>query len=188
MHEIEPHYNWRNYYIASKDRLSPFYGHQNSEIYFTNTIYNYYIHPQWDSFGSLTLYMKLLFTDYEKKYCIIELIGEWNDLIYNDILYLYREVIEILIGNGIKYFILLGDNVLNFHADGNDYYAEWFDSIDDGWIAGINFRKHILEEMTKDHIDYYILLGGKLNEVFWRSMLPEDLFTFTNNLIMKRLL
>lgn len=187
MHDIEPHYNWRNYYIASKDPHSPFYGHKNSEVFFTDTIYDHYIHPQWDSFGSLTMYMKLLYCDYEKAFCIIEFIGEWNDLIYNDIMYFYREVAEVLIDNGIKYFILLGDNVLNFHADGNDYYSEWFDNIEEGWIAGVNFRKHILEEMTKYHIDYYILTGGNLNQVPWRSMNPEDVFVLIDKMVMKRL-
>jgi len=187
MHEIEPHYSWRNYYIASNDAQSPFYGRQYSETYFTNAIYNYYIHPQWDSFGSLTLYIKILYCDYEKSFCIIELLGEWNDLIYNDIMYLYREVVELLIQSGIKYYVLLGDNVLNFHADGNDYYAEWFDSIEEGWIAGINFRKHILEEMARDHIDYCILTGGNLNQVPWHSMIPDDLFQYVDHLVMKRL-
>jgi hypothetical protein len=102
-------------------------------------------------------------------------------------MYLYREVAEVLIDKGIKYFVLLGDNVLNFHADGNDYYSEWFDSIDEGWIAGVNFRKHILEEMAHYHIDYYIITGGNLNQVFWRSMQPETLFQYVDGLIMKRL-
>ncbi len=187
MHDIEPHYGWRNLYVASEDPDSPFFGRTYSEIYFSNVIYNHYIHPQWDEFGSLTLYSKILYCDYESQFCIIELIGEWNDLLYNDIMYLYREVIEVLMDKGIQKFILIGDNVLNFHADGNDYYAEWFDSLDNGWIAGINFRKHILEEMARDRIDYYILSGGRLNSVPWRSMEPDQLFGYVQH-IMNRLL
>ena len=72
MHDIEPYYNWRHLYIASEDENSPFYGREYSEIEFTNQIYNFVIHPQWDDFGSETLYMKILFVDYDEKYCFIE--------------------------------------------------------------------------------------------------------------------
>jgi len=95
MHEIEPHFNWRHLYRAEDDPHSPFYRRTYSEIYFTNTVYNYYIHPQWDEFGSQTLYAKILFCDYDKHFCVIELMGEWNDLLYNDIMFLYRNLSHI---------------------------------------------------------------------------------------------
>src|SRR3954471_2860278 len=79
MHAIEPFYNWRHLYIAEEDERSPFYGREYSEFEFTNQVYNFLIHPQWDEFGSPTLYMKILYADYELKACIIELLGEWND-------------------------------------------------------------------------------------------------------------
>jgi hypothetical protein len=52
MHMIEPYYNWGGFYIASEDIQSPFYGREYSEFEFTDTIYNYCIHPQWDNIGS----------------------------------------------------------------------------------------------------------------------------------------
>ena len=73
--------------------------------------------------------MKILFVDYEQGFAIIELIGEWNDLLYNDIMYYYRNLIEPLIDEGVIHFILLGEQLLNFHADGDDYYQEWFENI-----------------------------------------------------------
>ncbi len=51
MHEIEPFYNWRHIYVSEEDERSPFYGRVYSEFEFSQTIYNYYIHPQWDEFG-----------------------------------------------------------------------------------------------------------------------------------------
>ena len=45
MHAIEPHYNWRDYYIASEDERSPFYGRIYSEFEFTHAIYDHVIHP-----------------------------------------------------------------------------------------------------------------------------------------------
>ena len=76
MHDIEPFYNWRHIYTSEEDERSPFYGRSYSEFEFSLTIYNYYIHPQWDEFGSRTLYLKVIMADYEKHYAVIELIGE----------------------------------------------------------------------------------------------------------------
>lgn len=66
MHDIEPHYHWQHLYQAENDPRSPFYGRSYSEIYFSNAVYNYLIHPQWDEFGSLTLYAKIIYCDYNK--------------------------------------------------------------------------------------------------------------------------
>ncbi|MCH5689283.1 hypothetical protein LWM68_36595 [Niabella sp. W65] len=43
-----------------------FFGAEHSQFEYTDTIYNYYIHPQWDFFGSRTLYLKVLMADYEE--------------------------------------------------------------------------------------------------------------------------
>ena len=90
MHAIEPFYNWQHLYVAAEDPDSPFYGREYSEFEFSNTIYNFYIHPQWDDMGSDTMYIKILFVDTVENYAIIELIGEWNDAINNDIMLLKR--------------------------------------------------------------------------------------------------
>lgn len=187
MHTIEPHYNWRHLYIASDDERSPFYNREYSEFEFTHSIYDYFIHPQWDEIGSATLYIKILFVNYEMGFCIIELIGEWNDCLYNDIMFLKRNIADVLIENGITKFILIGENVMNFHASDNDYYQEWFEDIEDGWIACINFREHVVEEFMRSHIDYYLALGGALNNVIWRSNTPNLVYEKVNSLMMKRL-
>lgn len=187
MHDIEPHFGWRDYYTAEHDPKSPFFGRQYSEIYFTNTIYNYYIHPQWDEFGSNTLYLKILACNYSLHYCVIEFLGEWNDLLYNDIMFLYRDVVEPLLDQGIHYFILVGENVLSFHDDGDDYYQEWFDNIEDGWIVCLNFREHVIHDFVKARLDYYLAFGGKFDRFNWRGVLPDQLFQQIDELVMKRL-
>jgi hypothetical protein len=98
-------------YIAADDKLSPFYGTKYSEFEFSQTIYNYYIHPQWDDFGSKTLYLKIIYVDYELHFCVIELIGEWNDAIENDIMMLKREIGDELMKKGISKFIFIAENV-----------------------------------------------------------------------------
>ena len=189
MHDIEPYYNWRGYYIASEDPYSPFFEREYSEFEFSSKIYNYYIHPQWDSFGSQTLFMKVLYCHYDNGFAIIELIGEWNDLLYNDIMFLKREVIETMMQQGISKFILIGENILNFHSSDDSYYEEWFEEVNDsdGWIALMNIREHVLSDISSANIDSYFVLGGKLNEVRWRTMNPDQLFESVERHVMRRL-
>ncbi len=187
MQDIEPFYNWRHLYIASEDERSPFYEREYSEFEYTNAIYNYFIHPQWDDIDSPTLYIKILFVDYDQKYAIIELIGEWNDCINNDIMLLKRDIIEKIMAYGINKFILIGENILNFHASDDCYYQEWFEEVEDGWIAFLNFRKHVLDEFQNANIDYYIVSGGKLNDISWRTSTPQALFEKVEIFVQRRL-
>ena len=187
MHFIEPFYNWRGYYIASEDGNSPFYEREYSEFEFDKRIYNYLIHPQWDHFGSTTLFLKVLYSDYDSGYSIIEFIGEWNDAIENDIMVLKRDVIESMMNNGIHKFILIGENVLNFHSSDDCYYEEWFEEVEDGWIATINFHEHVVKEFIAANIDQYFVFGGELEEIEWRTYLPTNLFAKVESLVNKRI-
>jgi hypothetical protein len=187
MHDIEPYFRWRDEYIASEDTASPFYDRQYSEFEFDKTIYNYYIHPQWDSFGSPTLYLKVLFVDYSRNYAILEMIGEWNDCITNDIMFLKREVIEPMIQEKINKFILIGENILNFHSSDDCYYEEWFQDLEDGWIASLNFREHVMEEFKRSNIDYFINFGGQLDDMNWRNLKPLQVFKAVEEILAGRL-
>jgi hypothetical protein len=187
MHEIEPFYLWRDDYIAAEDQLSPFFNTEYSEFYFDKQLYNFLIHPQWDCFGSQTLYIKVLFADYDTNYAIIELMGEWNDTINNDIMLLKREIIELMIAEGINKFILIGENVLNFHASDDSYYEEWFQDVEDGWIVGINFTEHVIKEFRDHNIDYYLNFGGELDNLHWRKLKPLQVFKKVEELLTKRL-
>jgi hypothetical protein len=187
MHEIEPYFNWRHFYTAETDKYSPFYRRTYSEFYFSNSVYDHYIHPQWDEIGSNTLYLKILYADYNTGFAIIEFIGEWNDAISNDIMFVKREVIDLLTENGINKFILIGENVLNFHHDGDDYYDEWFQDVEDGWIAAINFQEHVLREFREHNIDYYLNFGGELDELPWRTMEPAGVYNMVKSILERRL-
>ncbi|WP_199140917.1 hypothetical protein [Pedobacter sp. ASV12] len=187
MHEIEPFYLWRDDYIAAEDERSPFFNTEYSEFYFDKQLYNFLIHPQWDTFGSPTLYLKVLYADYERGYAMIEMMGEWNDTLHNDIMMLKREIIELMIQEGINKFILIGENVLNFHASDDSYYEEWFQDVEDGWIAGINFNQHVIREFRDHGIDYYINFGGELDELHWRKLKPLQFYKKVDELLTKRL-
>ncbi|WP_395809494.1 hypothetical protein [Daejeonella sp.] len=187
MHEIEPYYRWRDDYIASEDPLSPFVDTKYNEFEFDKQIYNYLIHPQWDFFGSQTLYLKVIYADYDLGFSIIEFIGEWNDALHNDIMILKREIIELMIDQGLNKFILIGENILNFHSSDDCYYEEWFQDVEDGWIAGINFREHVISEFKRNNIDYYINLGGNLDDMAWRNLKPIQLFKNVERELSRRL-
>lgn len=176
MHDIEPHFRWRSEYQAEKDPKSPFFQRQYSEFEFSNKIYNYYIHPQWDSFGSETLYMKLLYADYDEGLAVIELIGEWNDAVENDVMYLKREIADHLINEGIVKFVLICENVLNFHASDDCYYEEWAQDVADemGWIAILNVRNHVYEELKDAYIDQHTYIFPESAAVNWRKFKPQN--------------
>src|SRR5699024_10620568 len=104
MHEIEPYYRWRDHYIVEEDERSPFFEKEYSEFVLSEKVYNFLLHPQWDNFGSPTLFMKILYADYTENFTIIELIGEWNDAINNDIMMLKRDIAEPMMNQGIDKF------------------------------------------------------------------------------------
>ncbi len=187
MHEIEPFYNWEKYYSSNQDEQSPFFNVEYNLTMYTNDIYGYYIHPLWDFIGSETLYIKILYISYENGIAIIEMFGEWNDALHNDVMHLKRNVIDYLLSQNIKKFILLGENILNFHGSDDCYYEEWFEEVEEGWIAAVNFRDFVQDEWKKYHLDYYINFGGSLEVDNWRTMNPLQFFQIVNALIQKRL-
>ena len=163
MHDIEPYFQWRDAYIASEDERSPLYGRD------------------YDEFGSTTLYLKILYADYDKRYAIIELIGEWNDCIYNDIMTLRREITDLLQEEGISKFILIVESVLNYHAaDDNSYYEEWLDEVsgEDGWIAIVNPLEHVDEEMHRYGLQEYVHL---FTGAPWRGRKPRALLKWVED-------
>ncbi len=185
MHDIEPHFNWRDHYTSAEDERSPFFGRQYSEFQFSQKIYNYYIHPQWDNFGSSTLYLKILFADYDNHFAIIELIGEWNDCLHNDIRFLKREVIDLLIEQDIHKFVLMTENVLNFHSGDDDYYEEWWDDISEegGWIVLLDSLQHVIEEMQTARLQHYINFGTAFNDIGWRKHKPLAVFKLVEKIL-----
>ncbi len=177
MHLIEPFYLWRDIYISENDPNALNYRKEYSEFHFTNRVYNYLLHPQWDNFGSETLFYKQLYVNYDEHFCIIEFMGEWNDCINNDVMQLKAELIDDLIDCGISNFILIFDNVLNFHADEDDYYAEWLSEID-GNIFIVNGLPHILDELNNHHLYSVLSYGGRLNDLNWRPLKPDQVLEY----------
>ncbi len=189
MHTIEPYYAWIDLYASENDPKSPFFGQFHSEFEYSTTVYNFYLHPQWDDIGSPTLFLKVIYCNYTKAFAVIEFIGEWNDAIHNDIMTLKRDLLESMMLNGIQHFILIGENILNFHGSDDEYYAEWFDEVNDadGWIALVGFRTHVTKEMQNFNLDQYFLSGGEIDLIDWRTYNPLQLFKKIDTLYKNRL-
>jgi hypothetical protein len=124
--------------------------------------------------------------DYEEHYVVIELIGEWNDAIENDIMNLKRDVVDVFRLQGITKYILIAENVLNFHSGDKDYYQEWFDEVtdDDGWIVCLNMPDQTQYDFKKKKLNYYVELMEIEN---WRVYRPFHLFKKIDEMISKRL-
>lgn len=187
MHTIEPYYNWLKFYNSAEDDRSPFYGKEYNHDVYSDTIYGYYIDPAWDAIGSETLYIKILFADYDHGFAVIEFLGEWNDAINNDIMHLKRNIIEGLIREGIDKFILIGENIMNFHGSDDSYYEEWFEEVESGWIAAVSFPDFVQDEMRKYRIDCYFNMGGTLQVEQWRTLQPQNFCDLVSKLIQRRL-
>lgn len=187
MHEIEPFFRWRDQYIASQDALSPFSGREYDEFQYSTKIYNYFIHPQWDDIGSPTLFVKVLYANYQLGCAVIEMFGEWNDAIHNDIMFLKQGLINRQMYQGINKFILIGENVLNFHFSDDCYYEELYEETleEGGWLALINFRGHVLQEMQQINLSQYFF---SYTDVNWRPMKPNQFCNGIDGLIMKKML
>jgi hypothetical protein len=189
MHTIEPFPNWLTYYDSSLDDQSPFYEKEYNYDLYTETIYGYFIDPAWDSCGSETLYLKILYADYVAHYCILEFIGEWNDAINNDIMSLKRNLIELLQKEGIHKFILIGENIMNFHGSDDSYYEEWSSETQDegGWIAALGFPDFVREEMERYHLNQYIEFREALQIPNWRTLHPHRVYSLVNDFFQRRL-
>ena len=186
MHTIEPYFAWRDYYTAETDEKSPFFGREYDEFSYSTKIYNYYIHPQWDEIGSATLYVKLLYADYDEGVAIIEALGEWNDTLYNDSMFLKRNLIDPLTKRGIRKWIIIAENVLNFHGSDDDYYAEWYEEAaeEDGWICFFNLQAHVAAEFAAYRLYNYLHFDLPFDSVNWRGYKPEHIVAVTEKMLL----
>jgi hypothetical protein len=152
-------------------------------------MYDFVIHPDWDDIGCETLFLKVLFVDYADGCAVIELLGEWNDALHNDVMEFKRRVADPLLAEGIVRFVLVGDNLLNFHAEDPDYYAEWAEEVeqDGGWIVGLNFRDHVADEVARARLGRYIWSGPRFRATSWRAQDPLTLCQAVEVMVQKRL-
>jgi hypothetical protein len=185
MHDIEPFYSWLKFYDPYLDSKLPFLGHQPDYTQYTHDIYGYYIHPDWDYIGSETLYIKVLYVGYQSRFAVFEFIGEWNDTLHNDVMFLKRRVVDPLLDSGVSKFVLIGENVLNFHGSDESYYEEWTEDLEeDGWIIALNFRDFVKAEQHKYNLQDWLMF---FDFPAWRTLKPQKLLELIENSLTRYL-
>lgn len=128
-----------------------------------------------------------MFADYEYGYCIIELLGEWNDLHENDFRLLKRHVLESMLENGIHKFILVCENVFNGYFDADDYYQELHEEMEEGWAVLLRARPGLRQELERYGLSGYFYWSEALDALNWRKLKPWALFEAIEGAMSKML-
>ncbi len=97
-----------------------------------------------------------------------------------------QAIIDRLQEHGITKFILIAENVLNFHASDDCYYEEWYEDVgeEEGWICFVGLQDHVEDEMMEYNLQNYVNLGNDFN-IIWRPHKPEIVFEMLQNRIEK---
>ena len=98
-----------------------------------------------------------------------------------------RDIVDEMVPLGIDKFILIGENILNFHADITDYYEEWLEEVPNGWMTFLNLRSHVVDELNSYGLDQFFVLGGELDQWNWRTKKPEQLYNKLTEVVGLRL-
>jgi MFS superfamily sulfate permease-like transporter len=88
--------------------------------------------------------------------------------------------------NGIYKFIIIAENVLNFHSSERDYYEEWYEDVTDenGWTVILNMPQQTQHDFTKLKLNRYLEL---MELTDWRVYKPFHLFKKIDTQIGSRL-
>ena len=99
---------------------------------------------------------------------------------------LRRDITDNLYALGINKYMLIAENVLNFHSSDADYYDEWKEQIeeDGGWIVILNMPEQSQYDFKKARLTNYVTL---MNFEGWRTLKPEVVFGQVDNEVIRRL-
>ena len=97
-----------------------------------------------------------------------------------------RDITDMLFKKGINKFILIAENVLNFHSSNDDYYEEWKEQLqeDNGWVVIINMPEQSQYDFIRSRLIHYIEL---VDLPQWRTLKPEMVFQEVENIMIKRI-
>jgi len=186
-HEIEPFYGWLNLYNHEIDPNSPFHEVEHNMFYYDRSVNQMPAHPLWDTIGSESLLIKILYAQYDEGYAIIELFGEWNDLYENDYKLLAENCLTYLLDCGINKFILICENVFHAYFETDDYYDALQEELEEGWIALVKPRQTVIEELDAYNLTHYFYQSPLLDNLQWRKLKPFQLFELIESRVTKLL-
>ena len=99
---------------------------------------------------------------------------------------LRRDVTDQLSAKGIFKFILIAENVLNFHSSDDSYYEEWKEDVVDknGWIVMIDMPLQSQYDFKKSRLHNYVEL---LDFPQWRTLKPDIVFQQIDNWMIRKI-
>jgi len=171
---VEPYHGWLMYYENASDERSPFHDVEHSLFHYDRQIYTFAAHPLWDTIQSESLLTKILYADYERGTAVVELLGEWNDLFENDFRMLRQQLSDPLYQEGIQKFIFICENVFNAYVEGNDYYQELAEFLEEeeGYLVLLRCRDNVKEDLKAYGIDEFFFWSPQLDSLNWRKLKP----------------
>jgi len=156
-------------------------------FYYDRSVNQMPAHPLWDTIGSESLLIKILYAQYDEGYAIIELFGEWNDLYENDYKLLAENCLTYLLDCGINKFILICENVFHAYFETDDYYDALQEELEEGWIALVKPRQTVIEELDAYNLTHYFYQSPLLDNLQWRKLKPFQLFELIESRVTKLL-
>jgi len=99
---------------------------------------------------------------------------------------LKREVADVFMQSGIYKFILIAENVLNFHSSDKEYYEEWYEEVteENGWVVILNMPEQTQYDFKRAKLNRFLELMEIDN---WRTYKPFHLFKKIDEIESKRL-
>ena len=99
---------------------------------------------------------------------------------------LRRDITDQMFKQGITKFILIAENVLNFHSSDDSYYEEWREQLEDegGWVVIIDMPQQSQYDFKRSRLTNYVAL---LDFPQWRTLKPELVFQQVDNWMMRQL-
>jgi hypothetical protein len=91
-----------------------------------------------------------------------------------------------MFGYGIFKFILIAENVLNFHSSDDSYYEDWREQLEDvgGWVVILDMPTQSQYDFVQARLNNYVAL---MDFPQWRTLKPEIVFEQIDDLMIKRL-
>lgn len=109
--------------------------------------------------------------------------------LHEDVMWLKRNVADVLMKEGIFKFVFFCENISIFHSGEDEYYAEWAEEVqeENGWIVLLNIRQHIEEEMLEARLQQYMYFGENYNDINWQTQKPAIVFSIIDAMVNGRI-
>jgi hypothetical protein len=114
------------------------------------------------------------------------MIGEWNDAIENDIMALKRDIIDVMMSNGINKFILIAEMCSIFTVATKTITRNGYEENEEsgGWVVVLNMSEAAQYDFQRRQLNRFIEL---INLPDWRIYKPYHLFKKIESTLNNRL-